>query len=417
MRGLLSGILALAVLFALAPPAAAVDYPGAAWHPAASCNYTASTRETTYDIRWIVIHVAEGSYNATWEWFQDCAAAASAHFVVAQDGRVAQMVLAKDVAWHAGNWAYNTHSIGIEHEGYTDQASTWTDAMYRASAALTRAMADAYGVPLVHPTGIQPADPMSVAGGIIGHDQVPDPNDPTKGGGAGHHTDPGQYFDWNYFMSLVVGNTFNVRVTSPANGAWVGGKAVAVASTTNEEGSLAWLRYLVDGNVAAWATAAPHAWTMDSTTLADGAHALAAQAENTAGTTASGSVVVNIDNTPPNVRVVTPAANALTANNFVVEFPKVVGKTFVSGTVNVTADATDPQPGSGVARVVFSVDRVQRATATSAPYSWTWRAGDEKLGPHTLTVTAIDRVGNARSVSEAIDDTFPSTPAGLFASL
>ncbi|MBO3831810.1 MAG: N-acetylmuramoyl-L-alanine amidase [Candidatus Brockarchaeota archaeon] len=27
----------------------------------------------------------------------------------------------KYIAWHAGNWAYNEHSIGIEHAGCADR--------------------------------------------------------------------------------------------------------------------------------------------------------------------------------------------------------------------------------------------------------------------------------------------------------
>lgn len=37
----------------------------------------------------------------------------SAHFVV-EAGRCAQLVEIKDIAWHAGNWAANQRSIGIE---------------------------------------------------------------------------------------------------------------------------------------------------------------------------------------------------------------------------------------------------------------------------------------------------------------
>src|SRR5581483_3287784 len=38
---------------------------------------------------------------------------------------------------------------------------------------------------------------------IIGHSEVPDPNHPGQFGGAGHHTDPGQYWDWTKYMNLV----------------------------------------------------------------------------------------------------------------------------------------------------------------------------------------------------------------------
>src|SRR5215211_4784924 len=66
-----------------------INYPLAIWRPAASCNYTRSNRETSSYINKIVIHVAEGSYSGTVSWLENCAAGASAHYVVSREGRVA----------------------------------------------------------------------------------------------------------------------------------------------------------------------------------------------------------------------------------------------------------------------------------------------------------------------------------------
>ena len=56
-------------------------------------------------IRRLVIHVAEGGFAGTYNWFGNSAAQASAHYVVSPTGRVAQMVPGTaDIAWHAGNW-------------------------------------------------------------------------------------------------------------------------------------------------------------------------------------------------------------------------------------------------------------------------------------------------------------------------
>jgi hypothetical protein len=93
----------------------ATDYPQAVWRPAASCNCTNSNRETSYDVRKIIVHVAEGSYSGTISWFENCAAQGSAHYVVSSKGRMAQCVRGEDIAWHAGWWDTNMHSIGIEH--------------------------------------------------------------------------------------------------------------------------------------------------------------------------------------------------------------------------------------------------------------------------------------------------------------
>ncbi|MER5705171.1 N-acetylmuramoyl-L-alanine amidase [Micromonospora sp. NPDC002296] len=161
------------------------DYGPAAWVAANSSNYTASSRESSYPINYIIIHTMQGSYAGSISWFQNAAAGTSAHYLLrSSDGAVTQMVRDKDVAWHAGNWTYNTQSIGIEHEGYVDNASWYTDAMYRSSAALTRHLCDKYGIP-------------KTRSNIIGHNQVP----------GATHTDPGPNWNWTYYMQLVTGTT------------------------------------------------------------------------------------------------------------------------------------------------------------------------------------------------------------------
>jgi N-acetylmuramoyl-L-alanine amidase len=166
----------------------AADYRRAVWRPAASCNYTNSHREASYDIRKIVIHVAEGSYSSTIGWFQNCAAGSSAHYVVGRRGGVAQSVRDEDIAWQAGWWATNKHSIGIEHAGYTNNPNSFTRRMYRASARLSARCCKKYRIPIDRSH-------------IIGHNQVPGCS--YSGGGAGCHTDPGRYWNWTKYMRLV----------------------------------------------------------------------------------------------------------------------------------------------------------------------------------------------------------------------
>ncbi|MFI7059068.1 N-acetylmuramoyl-L-alanine amidase [Streptosporangium canum] len=162
--------------------AAAVDYPSAHWAPANSGNYAVSSRPSGDAIDRIVIHVTQGSYAGTISWFQNPAAQVSAHYVVrSSDGDVTQMVREKNRAFHAGS--YNRRSVGIEHEGYVDNASWFTDAMYRSSAALTRNIADRYGIP-------------KDRAHIVGHNQVPGTD----------HTDPGPNWNWTKYMQFVTGN-------------------------------------------------------------------------------------------------------------------------------------------------------------------------------------------------------------------
>ena len=160
-------------------------------------------------------------------WFANCSAEASAHYVVqSSTGNVTQMVDEEDVAWHAGNWDYNERSIGIEHEGYVDDCSYYTDALYEGSAQLTADIASRQGVSLDRSH-------------IIGHDEVPDPYNPGEYGGAGHHTDPGDCWDWDYYMALLNGETGTsggeiigvVADTDIYNGTRLVGATVTIAET------------------------------------------------------------------------------------------------------------------------------------------------------------------------------------------
>jgi hypothetical protein len=177
------------------------DYPLAVWRPAASCNYTDSDRETSYDTRKIVIHVAEGPYSGTVRWFENCAAQASAHYVVSREGSVAQCVGDEDIAWHAGWWDTNTHSIGIEHAGYIDNPDWFTNEMYLASARLSAWCCKKYKIPIDREH-------------IIGHYQVPGCSG--SGGGIDCHTDPGPYWNWKEYMLLI--KLLSVSPLTPGRG-------------------------------------------------------------------------------------------------------------------------------------------------------------------------------------------------------
>lgn len=161
------------------------DYSGAVgFVSACSSNYSNYSRGGS-DISYVVVHTMQGSYSGTISWFQNCAAAVSAHYTVrSSDGEITQMVAEADVAWHAGNWSYNEMSIGIEHEGYVEDPATWyTDDMYAASAEL---VAD-----ILSRTSV--SDDRNH---IIGHVEVP----------GATHTDPGSGWDWAYYMSLIDGS-------------------------------------------------------------------------------------------------------------------------------------------------------------------------------------------------------------------
>ncbi|WP_328869710.1 N-acetylmuramoyl-L-alanine amidase [Streptomyces sp. NBC_00287] len=186
-RLLLKGAALAAVPYGLLPgPQAgaqvqAPDHPTAEWQRANRANFTDARRPVEYTVDLVIVHVTQTTYSGTLAVFQNPKKKVSAHYVVrSADGHVAQCVRESDIAWHAGNWDYNTRSIGIEHEGWVDRPAYFTDALYERSAALTAAICARHGIP---------RDRRH----IIGHHEVPGTD----------HTDPGPHWDWGRYIGLV----------------------------------------------------------------------------------------------------------------------------------------------------------------------------------------------------------------------
>lgn len=179
---------------ASAPPAVPIetpDTPGAMWTPAAPNNFQPANRPVDRPIDMIVIHDIEGTALGAVSWFQNSKARVSAHYVVdASEGRIWQMVKERDIGWHAGNRDINARSVGIEHEGFAYRPGFYSAALYEASARLVRSISLRHNIPRDRTH-------------IIGHHEVPHPTRPGSFGGSNGHTDPGPYWDWQRFMTLV----------------------------------------------------------------------------------------------------------------------------------------------------------------------------------------------------------------------
>lgn len=153
------------------------EYPLAAqFVEADSSNFTAGG---ITEVQYVVVHTMQGSYEGSINWFLNPSSDVSAHFCMrAEDGEITQMVNLDDRAWHVGN--SNSYAIGIEHEGFVDDASWYTWAAYSQSARLARWLCDRFGLPLDRDH-------------ILGHVELP----------AQTHTDPGPNWNWDLYMALV----------------------------------------------------------------------------------------------------------------------------------------------------------------------------------------------------------------------
>ncbi|MEU7002072.1 peptidoglycan recognition family protein [Nonomuraea sp. NPDC046570] len=165
-------------------PAAYAELPGDDYG-----HYDLSDRPRNQKIDYIIIHDMEGYWAPSVALNQDPTWPGSWHYSIrSKDGHIAQQIKTKDVGWQAGNWYVNAKSIGLEHEGFLAEGSTWyTEAMYRTSAKLVRYLAFRHGVPLDRAH-------------ILGHDNVPGTLPTTV---RQMHEDPGPFWDWERYFELL----------------------------------------------------------------------------------------------------------------------------------------------------------------------------------------------------------------------
>jgi N-acetyl-anhydromuramyl-L-alanine amidase AmpD len=138
------------------------------WYPQAEKFETTKFYLGNQGRRAVVMHIAEGSYEAAVRWLQDAQLNpnSSAHFIIAKDGRVAQLVSVNNGAWanglrwnvdatqpNSGYWTNprgvrvkpswqdivpgqnpNFYTISVEHEGFYQEV--WTPEMYAANNKL-----------------------------------------------------------------------------------------------------------------------------------------------------------------------------------------------------------------------------------------------------------------------------------------
>jgi hypothetical protein len=185
---------------------ASADY-GPAVTDLTTCNFSSrsGTAVTHY-----AIHTVQGTYAGCISWFKNCSAQVSAHYVVrSSDGQVTQMVTEANKAWHIGS--ENPYTIGTEHEGYVDDASWYTTAMYSSSAALARdIVGSGYGISGLRTFyGAATTGTFSTGGcvKIKGHQHYPNQT----------HTDPGVNWNWEYFYTLV-NNAPTISTLTTASG-------------------------------------------------------------------------------------------------------------------------------------------------------------------------------------------------------
>ncbi len=181
-----------------------------------------------------------------------------------------------------------------------------------------------------------------------------------------------------FSVNNVIADTTPPTVSASESGT---SGTITLSATATDNVGVTKVEFYVDGALKATSTAAPFATTLDSTTLANGSHALTAKAYDAAGNSATSAAVnfsvnnVVADTTPPTVSA---------------------SESGTSGTITMSATASD---NVGVTKVEFYVDGVLKSTDTTSPYSATLNSTSLTNGSHALTAKAYDAAGNVATSS------------------
>ncbi|MEX2245460.1 MAG: Ig-like domain-containing protein [Dehalococcoidia bacterium] len=228
-----------------------------------------------------------------------------------------------------------------------------------------------------------------------------------SGASAGSHVirvraydNAGDYTD--DVVSVNVGGASDpvVNIASPGDGSTVSGSVNIAADATDVDDGVQRVWFYVDDVYLRSDALAPYSAIWDASAAALGPHTIRVRAYDNIGNYTDDTVTVDVgDATPPTVTITSPGDGA---NG--------------SGTVNITADASDD---TAVQRVWFYVDGLYLRSDALAPYSAPWDATAAGEGSHEVRVRAYDTNNNYTDVTITVNvgDATPPTvtitsPAG-----
>jgi len=176
-----------------------------------------------------------------------------------------------------------------------------------------------------------------------------------------------------------------VAITSPTNGSTDSGR-ITISANAFDSSGIADVIFNVDGKQISLVAASPYSISWNSATVSNGSHTISAIALDAVGNSSTASITINtlnsVDTTKPALAITSPV-NGSTDSNY----------------VTISANASDKQ---GISQVTFDVDGNQIGVATLPPYSISWNSASVSNGSHTISVMAIDSIGNSSSVSIVI---------------
>ena len=186
-----------------------------------------------------------------------------------------------------------------------------------------------------------------------------------------------------------------VGITSPAQGATVFGP-ITVSGTASAKFGVSSVAVAIDSGSFSPASlgSGGSTWTfaLDTNTVSNTSHSITARAADSRGHSATSSVSVTVNNTPPNISIGSPQSGVL-----------------VSGTFTVSGTASSQ---AGVASVQVRVDS---GAWQASPNTTNWAVSINSTsfadGAHTISAMATDSVGHSTTTSVSV--TFSNSPPSV----
>jgi len=177
----------------------------------------------------------------------------------------------------------------------------------------------------------------------------------------------------------------SVSIAAPLASSSVSG-LVPVNVNASDNVGVARVDLKVNGTVVSTDNVAPYSFSWNSAGVANGMNSLVAVAYDAAGNSRSSTAVsVNVANSTVSVASDTTAPTVKISNP--------VGGGSVSGTVSVSASASDNAGAAGIS-TSLAIDGVTKASGNGGSLAYSWNTKKISKGTHSIRFTARDASGN-----------------------
>ncbi|MFH1532591.1 MAG: Ig-like domain-containing protein [Pseudomonadota bacterium] len=173
----------------------------------------------------------------------------------------------------------------------------------------------------------------------------------------------------------------SVSFQQPGPDAYVRG-VVELKASASDDDAVVKVRFLVDEGLLVEDAQVPYKASWETAEFDDGAHVLELIAYDTTNKSASAEIQVTVDNTPPELSLVSPEEMAIQHD-----------------VILLAAEAAD---NIQMDRVEFSMDGMELEPVSEEPWELVYDGSSLASGLHVVKATALDAAGNETSVTREI---------------